>query len=457
MSTVLTIADNVSKNSPVLRRLWPYCFALLLACLTPAVMAKQQEEAVFLSLQDALHIAEQRSYSLLAQDASAQVSRELAVEASQLPDPMLQLSVDNMPLNGSMAYSLNQDFMTMRSIGISQTFTSEAKRRARQQVFERKIEKAQTAKSLTLTEILKNTSQAWLASYYLQEIEALLASQKHEATLQVKAAEAAYRGGRGAQSDIFLARTAVAEIQDRIHQISADLNNAKTTLARWVGDTTHVVLDNAPDISQSAFDRQHLHHLINEHPDIALMMAEEDVAKAQAKAARQEKHADWTWSVMYSERSSNFSDMISIGVSVPLQWNQDNRQDRVIAANLAKAEQIRLEREEMTREHLAETERWLTTWQSNLQRLRDYESALIPLASQRTQAAVSEYRGGTGELVEVLEARKMEIATRVENLRIEMDTAALWAELEYLTLPNTELNHADVESTPSSNILEPKE
>ncbi len=457
MSTVLITSDVLNKYSPVLRRIWSYSFALFVACLTTPAMAEQKEQPVILSFQDALHIAEHRSHELRAKDASAQAATELAIEASQLPDPMLQLSLDNMPLNGSMAYSLNEDFMTMRSIGISQTFTSEAKRRAREQVFERQVEKAHAAKALSLTEILKNTSQAWLASYYLQKMQALLTSQKHEATLQVKAAEAAYRGGRGSQSDIFLARTAVAEIQDRIHQIKANLNNAKTTLARWVGDTTNVILENAPDITQSAFDRQHLHHLIKEHPDIALMMAEEDVAMAQAKAARQEKHVDWTWSLMYSERGSNFSDMISLGVSVPLQWNQENRQDRVVAASLAKAEQLRLEREEMTREHLAETERWLTTWQSNLERLRDYENALIPLVIHRSEAALSEYRGGRGELADVLNARKMEIATRIESLRIEMDTAELWAILEYLTLPNADSEHADTKSFPSSNLLEPIE
>lgn len=458
MSTVFPHADTVSKITHISRRtLCLYCFALFIACFTTTVTAKQQEATATLSLQNALYIAEQRSQTLLAKEASAQASRELAIKASQLPDPTLQLSIDNIPFNGSSAYSLNEDFMTMRSIGIAQTYTSEAKRRAREKVFERSVDKANIAKSLSLTVVRKNTAQAWFASYYLQQIETLLIREKHEATLQVSAAEAAYRGGNGLQSDIFLARTAVAEIQDRIHQIQANLNNSKTTLERWVGNTTNVLLSDAPDITRTAFDTEHLYHQVIEHPDIALMMAEEAIVTAEAKAARQEKHADWTWSVMYSERGSNFSDMISIGVSVPLQWNQENRQDRVVAANLAKAQELRLEREEMTREHLAETERWLTTWKSNLMRLKDYEDTLIPLAKQRADAALSEYRGGTGELVDVLNARKIEITTRIEKLRIEMETADLWATLEYLTLPNTDTNHANADPIPTSNMMEPKE
>jgi outer membrane protein TolC len=100
---------------------------------------------------------------------------------------------------------------------------------------------------------------------------------------------------------------------------------------------------------------------------------------------------------------------------------------------LAKAEQARAEREEITREHLAETRRWLASWRSNLDRLGEYDETLVPLARQRTRAALAAYRGGQGDLAGVLEAREMEIATRIERLRIEMETADLWAVLEYLT------------------------
>ncbi len=124
--------------------------------------------------------------------------------------------------------------------------------------------------------------------------------------------------------------------------------------------------------------------------------------------------------------------MLTVGVSLPLQWDQKNRQDRELAAKLAKAEQVRAEREELGRERMAQMQRWLATWQSNLLRLDDYDKTLITLASERTRAALAAYRGGKAPLAVVLDARRMEIDTRVERLRIEMETAALWAELEFL-------------------------
>ncbi|AFI84649.1 TolC family protein [Methylophaga nitratireducenticrescens] len=448
MSNLFTRAVVLKSYSPPIWRIhWLSFIALLTASFATAVMAQPQVSSESLSLENALQLAEHRSQALLAQDAAAQASQELAIEAGQLPDPMLELSVNNLPVNGPMAYSLTEDFMTSRNIGISQTYTREAKRHARANVFELKADKAQITKKLTLTEIRQNTALAWFDGYYQQQMVELLTREQQEASLQVEAAEAIYRAGTGPQSDIFLAKTTVAEIQDRIHQAQARLENAKTTLSRWVGDINNISLDAAPDITQSPLDTQHLYHQVSEHPDIAVMRAEEAVAMAEAKVARQEKQSDWTWSVMYGERSSGFSDMISIGVSVPLQWNQESRQDRVVAAKLAQADQVRAEREEMTREHIAETARWLDTWKSNLVRLSDYETALIPLASQRTNAALAEYRGGKGELQTVFDARKMEIATRLEKLRIEMETAALWATLEYLILPDSTV-------IPSSRTME---
>ena len=38
---------------------------------------------------------------------------------------------------------------------------------------------------------------------------------------------------------------------------------------------------------------------------------------------------------MFSQRGSAYSNMVSLNVSVPLQWDQKNRQDRELAARLA--------------------------------------------------------------------------------------------------------------------------
>lgn len=70
----------------------------------------------------------------------------------------------------------------------------------------------------------------------------------------------------------------------------------------------------------------------------------------------------------------------------------------------------------------------------NLQEKYDdpYDASLLPLATQRSEAALASYRAGSGPLSAVLDARRGELEVRMERLRIEMDRARIWAQLNYL-------------------------
>jgi len=54
-----------------------------------------------------------------------------AIRAGQLPDLTLKAGVDNLPVTGQQKYTIGQDFMTMRRIGIEQEWVSGDKRRLR--------------------------------------------------------------------------------------------------------------------------------------------------------------------------------------------------------------------------------------------------------------------------------------------------------------------------------------
>ena len=388
-----------------------------------------------LSLDQALLLAQQRSRQMVAQDALASSSRQMALAAGQLPDPTFKLGVNNLPVTGPDRYSFTSDFMTMRSVGVAQEFTRADKRKARTARFEREVEVAQAGRAVLLVNLRRDTAMAWLERHYLERMLELLKTQRTETGLQIDAADAAYRGGRGAQADVFAARSAVALMDDRIRQAERQITVAKTKLARWVGDATDQTLAAPPSLSAVRLHTQGLEAQLAHHPQIELMQAQEAVARAEVGMAQANQQSDWSIELMYNLRGPAYSNMISLNASIPLQWDQKNRQDREVSAKLSLAEQMQAQREEATREHVAEIRAWLQEWQGNQQRLAHYDSALIPLATERARATVAAYRGGSSALATVLEARRMEIDTRVDRLRLEMETAARWAQLEYLTAP----------------------
>ena len=413
------------------RRALAFAMALALAPgLGVAVMGAHAEEV--LGFEHALRLAQDRSRQLVAQDDAATAAREMAVAAGQLPDPTLQVGINNLPINGPDQFSVGRDFMTQRSVGLMQEFTRMDKRKARSARFDHEAEAAEAGRELALANLQRDTATAWLERFYQERMRDVLVTQRDEAKLQIEAAEAAYSGGRGARADVFAARSAVAQIEDRIAQTERQIATARTQLARWVGDAADQPLGEPPSMDAVRLDAAELDTVLAHHPQIAMMVKQEEVARADVDIARSNEHADWSVELTYSQRGSAFSNMVSVNVSIPLQWDHKNRQDRELAAKLAMARQMRAQREEASREHIAEARMMLQEWQSDRERLKGYDDSLVPLAADRTLAAIAAYRGNSGTLASALDARRNEIDTRIDRLRLEMETERLWAQLNYL-------------------------
>ncbi|MCW5641515.1 MAG: TolC family protein [Rhodoferax sp.] len=419
------------------------CGLLLSACACLGWSAAQAQPA--LTMAQALELAQTRSRQLPAQDAAALAARERAIAAGQLPDPVLKASLTNLPVDGPDRFSLTRDFMTMRSIGVMQEFTRSDKRVARSARYAREADVAEAARLQALMELRRATATAWLERHYLERVRDEQASLRREAALQIEAADAAYRGGRGSQADVFAARSAVARIDDEMLQTARQIETAQTRLARWVGAAADQPLAPAPSVDRLLLGLGDLAIRIEDHPRIVWLHQQQAAAAAQSDVARSNRRADWSVELMFSQRGPAYSNMVSVNLSVPLQWDQPQRQDRELAATLATEQQIREERDETLRELIASARAMVQEWQNNRERLALFDAQLLPLAAERTRAALAAYRGGAGPLAAVLDARRNEIDTRLDRIRLSMQTATLWASVEYM-LP-----------TPSDAVTKPEQ
>ena len=389
-------------------------------------------QAAPLSFDNALRLAQQRSHQLPAFSAAAAAAREMAVAAAQRPDPVLKAGINNLPVDGPDRLSLTSDFMTMRSVGVMQEFTNAAKLGARAARFDREAEAAEAGRQSALAGLQRDTAIAWLERHYQERILEALHVLRAEAALQIDAAQAAYRGARGSQADVFAARAGLAQIDDRVAQAERQVAIARTQLARWVGEAAAEPLGDAPALAQVHLSSEGIDAQLAHHPQIEALRTREAVAQAEVELARANQQTDLSAELMFSQRGPAYSNMVSFNVAIPLQWDRAKRQDREHAARLAMAQQLQAERAEATRAHAAEALTMLLEWRSHRDRLARYDVTLLPLAGERTQAALAAYRGATGALGAVLEARRAEIDTRIERLRLESDAARLWAQLEFL-------------------------
>lgn len=385
-----------------------------------------------LSLAQAQQLAVGHSRELPAQDAAISAARQMAVAAGQLPDPVLKAGIDNLPASGPDRYRIGSDFMTMRRIGVMQELTRSNKRELRAARFDRAADKASAEKSLITARIERETALAWLDLYYASRMAQVTQAQVRQAKLELEAAEGAYRGGKGSQADVFAARGAIAAAQDRASEFNRRVLVAQTMLARWVGTGVELALAGQPDIDHVRLDPATLDTTLAHHPDIAVLDRQQEIARTDALLAQANRNPDWSVEVALQQRGQAYSNMMSVGVSIPLQWDRKNRQDRELAAKLALADQVKDERDEMLRAHVAETRVMLFEWQNGRERLARYRREIGPLAAGRAAAVLAAYRGGKAALTEVLAARKDELDVRLQALQLELDTARLWAQLNFL-------------------------
>ena len=401
----------------------------LLASLAFSVAAQSPAP---LTLEAAQRIALDRSQLMRAQDSSVVASREMAVVAGQLPDPVVKMGIDNYPVDGPDRFSIARDSMTMRRIGVMQEMTRDDKRRLRSERFEREADRTIAERNAIAAQIERDTAIAWFERRYAERVAREIAEQLRLAKLEIEAAEGVYRGGRGTATDILATRAMTAMLDDRIREIDGRVQVAKNALARWVPDTVELA-QAAPDVESLGFDPDTLDAHLSAHPELQALVRQQAIADVEAKIAQANRRSDWTWEVAFQHRGSSYGNMVSVGVSIPWQWDRPNRQDREVAAKLAQVDEARARRDESLRIHRAELLTMIAEWQSLRERVRRYRTEILKLAQARTDALTSAYRTGrTSTLIDVIAAQRSESEVRVQILNLEAQIAKLWAQIRFI-------------------------
>src|SRR5215469_5113725 len=225
-------------------RAWALSVVALLASLSVPVRADEGP----LTLAETQRLAVLRSKQLEASELGISASKDLAVTSRERPDPIAKIGLENVPVNGTEAFSLQEDFMTMRSVGIMQEITRPSKLRARAAESEQAVRLAEAKRAQALVEVRRESALAWLQRYHAEAAQRTVEEQVEAARLEVAAAEAAYRGGRGTAADVLAARGALAEIEDQAAESSRAVSTSKIALARWVGDDAERRLAGEPAI-----------------------------------------------------------------------------------------------------------------------------------------------------------------------------------------------------------------
>jgi outer membrane protein TolC len=411
-----------------------------------------------LSLAEAQRLAVERSRNITAQTLGIDAARSMAQAAGQLPDPVLILAVENLPItketaleepahptaakfantNSGNRFSVTRDNMTMRRIGLMQEWTRGEKRELRAERYQAEARKGEAEIEAARATIRRDTAIAWMDTWHAEAMAAAIAEQRVRGLQEAQLAEADYRAGRGSQGDLLMARASLAMLDDRAAELERKVKVARTMLARWAGAEGARALGARPDFAGLRLDTHHLEVDLGKHPQIQVLERQQDIATAEARLASVASKPDITTELSYQVRGSQFGDMVSFEVRMPLPWDTGSRQDREVRARQAMADQAAALRDEALREHVAEVRNMLHEWESNRARIARYEREIVPLASARAEATLAAFRGAKANASDVLAARRAELEARLQQLQLESETARLWAQLNFLAAESTQ-------------------
>ena len=380
-----------------------------------------------LSLDDAINLAVHRSEASRSARAGVDSAKQMALAAGQLPDPSLRVGIENLPATGADRLHTTRDSMTMKRIGISQEWLSPAKRATRQAAAEaavvRETVQIQTAQADTRLQ----TALAYVDAYFASESLKLSTLMEHHAHEELEASRARLSSSTGNSQEVLSLTTASGMAADDTAEVLQQQSNAQLALQRWTGVTSDglQVMGKLPRPNETDY--------VTAAPTVVALGRDVDVARQAVAVAASNRQANWTWEVAYGQRTG-YSDMVSVGVSIPLQIAPSQRQDREAAAKLALVDKADADLAEAMQAATAEYRSLVSDAQRLQERLERYRSAVVLPATQRTAAATAAYRSNQGSLVALFEARHAEVEAQRKLLALQRELAKTQIQLAYKPL-----------------------
>jgi outer membrane protein TolC len=389
-----------------------------------------------MTLDEAIQIATSRSSSIQASQASVRGTSDVVVKAGQLSNPTLNLSVQDLPINGRNAFTIGQDNFTMRGVGIQQEWVSADKRRLQTALANRAVDRDKSTYLETVANVRQQAAMAWLNALYAKKALALNEALVDHLGQELAARRASYRGARGTASDVAQANLTLGNARDQLISAQQDEKAALIVLSRWTAAGNVLEVAGDPPQLESTVSDLSVEQLAQIQPSLIAARSAISLADADTDVTRSNRSPNWTWGVTYFKSGGNFPDYFTVGVSIPLPINRRNVEDRDVEQKSEMGTQARLAYEDTERQVVADIQSLAAKLASGRERLANVKETVLPAAEQKVELANAAYRSGSGTLSDALDARHIQLDADLQVLNLEREVSLIWAQLQYQVLPS---------------------
>ena len=358
--------------------------------------------------------------------------------AGALDDPMLMLKIQSAMISDPFAF--DKDEQTAKVIGISQMLPSFGKRGLQKKGAEQEAKAAELELAERKVELRRMVAESWAQ---LAQVENDLRLVRENIALLDslnQLAETGYSTGMVRQYEVL--RTQIE--RSRMEEMRIGLEQRQKSLAALFAALLHRPIDTPPPVvsgtivpvKASAAELEEL--AFRSRPELFARSTRLEQARTSETLARREYYPDFTLSFEYMQREafsgdpeSMGEDMYSAGVTFNLPVQRQKRRAMVAEAQaqgrMAEAEIEQLRHE--IRRGISDTQARLAASAAMAQL---YDSGIVPQAQFATEALLSSYQVGKGDLMAVLDSRMKLFGLRQKYYEFVAENQMQRAELEAL-------------------------
>jgi outer membrane protein TolC len=424
--------------------------ASTLVLATPLGAQQADQEHLLDSL---VALALRTSPAIQAADAQVHAAMASSRSAGTRPDPMLMLGLVNVPI-AEPGFS---DVMTMKMVGISQTFPFPGKLSLQTRAATDEVTVARAALEAARLDVAAKVKAAYYQLAFADHALDIVRRNQAVLTNLVAVSQAQYAAGTATQADVLRARTEAAHLDDAasaltekrraaLAQLNAVLDRASETPVEAPVMPTRIVRAAVADSATHVhFASDGIGARAADSPLLPLdslqalavansPLLQEHVARIAAQQARAELAGkaylpDISVSLSYGQRQG-FTDMATAIVSIPIPLQKGRKQDAEVAEAMAELATLEAQHHEMVNSLNAE----VATRVSDLERARTAlalaKRVILPHARATLASSTASYQVGRLDFAAVMDAQASVFNTETAYYRSLTDFATELAELE---------------------------
>lgn len=431
-----------------------------IACVFLLSLLPLVASAEVLSLQQAVEKAVSQDDWLISSQQKENAIRALSQGMTALSDPKINVGLLNMPTD---SFDFNQEAMTQFNVSVSQMFPAGDTLRLTGEKYAVQGDQMPLMRDNRRAMLAMEVSNLWLTAYSYEESiklvkqNRILFEQLHEVV------ESSYSSayGRAKQQDLVRSELELIKLDHRLTQLRQAKENALKKLSQYILPTMadqgiadqEITLKTTGEpimvtpsyiLSSLSSNSLALATRLSLHPLVRIVDVQSNTAQIDKAIAEQKYKPEWGVTLGYGYRGDDLSgkdraDLASIAVSVSVPIFSSSRQDAQVKAASLQVESFLSEKQLVLNELMAKY-RVLTSDITLLdQRIRLYQTKLLPSYRESAQAMLNAYTSNDGVFSDVVQARIATLNAHIELLNIRIERFKRLAELNYVMAQGEEV------------------